>query len=305
MKDELLMRFIDGTATEKEVEAVMEMLSKDDAAAKEWMQMAHAARLADTPPAVTISEQEAEKFVQETLHKTEVAAATPSGKVRRMPWIFGGAVAAAAVALVVSLSFGGGQSGTGSGMNENLHAGLVPEDTVEVVVPEDVAVPEDSAGEAPVVSPKTMEVKEYVAHADAQPKTDTQEGVVSQKTLTEDISTAGRGAVEFTENLLEEAVEPVFNVVKPAKTPYRVRVTNVDKDFVFEWEASGAKGISLVITDSKGVTLMDKMLSPEEGKCPVKAAQLANLGELTWILTASFEDETVLVRTGKIEFVIK
>jgi hypothetical protein len=145
-----------------------------------------------------------------------------------------------------------------------------------------------------------MEVKEYVAHADVQPKTDTQEGVVSQKTLTEDISTAGRGAVEFT----EKAVEHVFNVVKPAKTPYRVRVTNIDKDFVFEWEASGAKGISLVITDSKGVTLMDKMLSPEEGKCPVKAAQLANLGELTWILTASFEDETVLVRTGKIEFVI-
>ena len=285
MKDELLMRFIDGTATEKEVEAVMEVLSKDDAAAKEWMQMAHAARLADTPPAVTISQQEAEKFVQETLHKTEVAAATPSGKVRRMPWIFGGAVAAAAVALVVSLSFGGGQSGTGSGMNENLQAGLVPEDTI--------------------VSPKTMEVKEYVAHADAQPKTDTQEGVVSQKTLTEDISTAGRGAVEYTENLQEEAVEPVFNVVKPAKTPYRVRVTNVDKDFVFEWEASGAKGISLVITDSKGATLMDKMLSPEEGKCPVKAAQLANLGELTWILTASFEDETVLVRTGKIEFIIK
>ena len=298
MRDELLMRFIDGTATPKEVETVMEMLSKDDAAAKEWMQMAHAARLADTPPAVMVSQQEAEKFVQETLHKTEVAAATPSGKVRYMPWIFGGVAAAAAVALVVSLSFGGGQSGPGNGMNENLQAGLIQEDTVEIIVLE------DSVGEAPVVSPKTMEVKEYVAHADAQPKTDTQEGVVSQKMLTEDISTAGRGAVEYTENLQEEAVEPVFNVVKPAKTPYRVRVTNVDKDFVFEWEASGAKGISLVITDSKGVNLMDKMLSPEEGKCPVKAAQLANLGELTWILTASFEDD-VQVRTGKIEFVIK
>lgn len=295
MKDELPMRFIDGTATPEEVETVIDMLSKDDNAAKEWMQMAHAARLADTPPAVTISEQEAEKFVQETLHKTEVAAATPSGKVRRMPWIFGGAVAAAAVALVVSLSFGGGQSGTGSGMNENLQAGLVPEDTVEVVVPEDVAVPEESAGEAPVVSPKTMEVKEYVA--------ETKEDVISQKKFTEDISTAGKGAVEFTDNV--ESVTPVFKVLKPAKTPYRVKVTNVEKDFVFEWESSHVVSISLVITDSKGVTLMDKTLEPVDRKYPVRAAELVNLGELTWIMTASLEGGNVQVCTGKIELVIK
>jgi hypothetical protein len=42
-----------------------------------------------------------------------------------------------------------------------------------------------AAGEDSVVSPKTMDVKEYVAHADAQTETEreTRESVVSQKTI--------------------------------------------------------------------------------------------------------------------------
>lgn len=302
MKDELLMRFIDGTATPEEVETVIEILSKDDDATKEWMQMAHAARLADTPPAVAVSEHEAEKFVTHALHKAEKDTAVPSGKVRRLPWIISGVSVAAAIALVISLSFGDGSTDTGNAIHENLQAGVRPEDMVNTIVPE------DSVAELPVVSIKTLEPKEYMAHtdtgADAEPEIEMKESVVSRKVNTEDISTASKGAVEFIDNAEVEAVAPVFNVLKPAKSPYRVKVKNIDKDFVFEWEASCVATMSLVITDSKGVTLMDKSLDPVEGKCPVKAAELANLGELTWILTASFEDDNIQVRTGKIELVM-
>ena len=206
MKEDLLMRFIDGTATPEEVETVIDMLSRDDDAAKEWMQMANAAGLADTAPAMEISEQEAEKFVLKALHKAEVEAVLPKRKLRFMPWILSGAVVAAAVAVVISFSFGG-SSGGDTGMENNLQADVIPIDTVQNVISCDT-VPDTRA------VPEKMEIKEYVAKAE----------------------TEERGTMVFEDDMEQEAVQASFNVLKPAKTPYRVRVRNIDKDFVFKWE---------------------------------------------------------------------
>lgn len=293
MNDELLMRFIDGTATSEEVETAMEMLSKDDQAAKEWLQMVQAARLADTPPAAPVLEHEAAKFVQGTLHKTETEASVQSGKVKHLPWILSVGSVAAALVLVLSLSLRDRYLSSGNGMGDDILAEIVTDTTYRNEIPVDTLVEEQ------ISTPESFELREYVAEAETM----TDETVVLQKTTIPEVSTAGQ-EVEFTDNDEDVVVEPIFNVVKPAKSPYRVKVTNVDKDFVFEWEAACVTGISLVITDSKGECLIDETMDPENGKCPVKAAQLANLGELTWVLTAVFEDDTVQVRTGKIEFVI-
>lgn len=50
MKDDLLIRFIDGKTTPEEIEAVLEVLSRDGDAAKEWLYMVQGARLAGTKP---------------------------------------------------------------------------------------------------------------------------------------------------------------------------------------------------------------------------------------------------------------
>lgn len=288
MKDELLMRFIDGTATPEEVETVMEMLSKDDEAAKEWMQMVNAASLVDTPAPVLVNESDAETFVLNALNRSEAAGVQSSKKVRRLPWIIGGvAAAAAAIAFVVTLSLNN-SSPTPVG---NLQAGIAPEDTIVVSAPSDTIVELQNAVQ-------DIRQQEYLA------ETKEENTVVSQKQQIDQVSTAGKGTMTFQDTTAVSIDAPVFNVLKPAKSPYRVKVKNIDKDFVFEWEASCVATMSLVITDSKGVTLMDKSLDPVEGKCPVKAAELTNLGELTWILTASFEDDNIQVRTGKIELVM-
>ncbi len=288
MKDELLMRFIDGTATPEEVETVMEMLSKDDEAAKEWMQMVNAASLVDTPAPVVVNEPDAETFVLNALNRSEAAGVQSSKKVRRLPWIIGGvAAAAAAIAFVVTLSLNN-SSPTPVG---NLQAGIAPEDTIVVSAPSDTIVELQN-------TVQDIRQQEYLA------ETKEENTVVSQKQQIDQVSTAGKGTMTFQDTTAVSIDAPVFNVLKPAKSPYRVKVKNIDKDFVFEWEASCVATMSLVITDSKGVTLMDKSLDPVEGKCPVKAAELANLGELTWILTASFEDDNIQVRTGKIELVM-
>ena len=64
MKDDLLIRFIDGNTTPEETQAVINELSQDGDAAKEWLQMIQGARLAETKPAQKISSDE---FVARTL----------------------------------------------------------------------------------------------------------------------------------------------------------------------------------------------------------------------------------------------
>lgn len=302
MNDELLMRFIDGTATPEEVETVMAYLSKDGEAAKEWLQMVQATRLADTPPAMQVSEQDAERFVLSSLKKSEVMSIpSASKKVRRLPWILSGVAvaAAAAVALVVTLSFNGKQSSTNFIENGNLQAEVLPESST----PEPDAS-NLSGSDSVMILPKehkSIDSKEYLAESKADEKTVIKPE--AQKMLVEEISTAN-GAVNYEESSDESVMPAEFNVLKPAKSPYRVKVVNKDKDFVFEWECSSVAGVSLTIADSNGVVLLEKTVTPADGKLPVKAAELADRGELTWSMTAVFEDGNKVVRTGKIELVM-
>lgn len=289
MKDELLMKFIDGTATPEEVETVIELLSKDDEAAKEWMQMVNAARLVDTPASVVVNESDAETFVLNALNRSAAAGVQSSNKVRRLPWVIGSvAAAAAAIAFVVTLSLNN-SSPTPVG---NLQAGIVPEDTTIVSAPSDTIVELQNAVQ-------DIRQKEYSA------ETKEEHTAVSQKKQIDQVSTAGKGTMIFQDTTTVSIDTAVFNVLKPAKSPYRVKVKNLDKDFVFEWEGSCLKNITLVIAGSNGAVLFEKTMDSESISCPVAASELTGKGELTWILTAVFEDETIQVRTGKIEFIIQ
>jgi anti-sigma factor RsiW len=93
MNDELLMKFIDGKTTPEETEVVVAYLSAHPEEAQEWMQMEVAARLADTRPAVAVSEADAASSV----------ARRVKPKVVRLNWIISAvtAVAASVVAVVM------------------------------------------------------------------------------------------------------------------------------------------------------------------------------------------------------------
>lgn len=287
MKDELLMRFIDGTATPEEVETVMEMLSKDDEAAKEWMQMVNAASLVDTPAPVVVNESDAETFVLNALNRSEAAGVQSSKKVRRLPWIIGGvAAAAAAIAFVVTLSLNN-SSPTPVG---NLQAGIAPEDTIVVSAPSDTIVELQN-------TVQDIRQQEYLA------ETKEENTVVSQKQQIDQVSTAGKGTMTFQDTTAVSIDAPVFNVLKPAKSPYRVKVKNIDKDFVFEWEIKSVKNMTLIIVASNGTIVFEKSIDSESRSCPVAASELTDKGKLKWTLTAVFEDETEVVREGAIELV--
>lgn len=295
MNDELLMRFIDGTATPEEVETVMEMLSKDDAAAKEWMQMVQGARLADSRPAVEIHEGEVSEFVSSTLNaERKKESSTP--RVVKLPWILGGVVAvAAALAMFIVLPTVRNTGGTGGGFVAD-----IPQDTAEIVEQVDTMHVE-------AVSPN---VREYRAEAVA-PKTEKLEAektsdleeVKSDEMISEIVQMQGHVHHDDISTAAGMKACPAFRMVRPAKTPYRVRVKDVNKEFVFEWETTDAVSAELVVSDSDGNVIVDEVIEDGICQCPVKAYEITNRGELVWNIKVSYENGFRHVESGKIEFV--
>ncbi len=282
MNDELLMKFIDGTATQEEAETVIEELSIDGGAAREWMQIVQAARLADTAPNVEVPENEALEYVSDMLKSHK-----PTGrKTVRLPWIIGSLAAAAALALTVIMPYiGGAPEGNGDIVAQ------VPQDTASVYEPADTCAPfahepqklEYIAEVVEKEETEQTEIKEDGAPVVSVQRHDTQQ--------LENISTAGGESVN------------AFKVVKPARTPYRVRVRNLEKDFVFEWEGSGLKSVELLVKDLDGGVMAERTMAGSQFRCPVPARDMADRGELLWILNAEYDNGTVSTEMGTIEFV--
>ena len=285
MKDELLMKYIDGTATPEEIAAVEKELSGDNDTAKEWMQIVRASSLAGHAPAQAVSEKDASDFVSKTLLRAGRRASKK--KILWAPWVFGGVAVAAAVVVIVMISLGGAGSSVGGPSGDlNQYAGVVEGDSLETVAVEDTLA----------VAPATPEVirqNEYVA------ETEPVKSVTPQKNMVEDVYTAGFVAG----NKSESDVEPVFNVLKPSKTPYRVEVRNIYNNYVFEWEAVAIDQVSLVICSEDGEKLLKRIILSGMTTCRVPASVLTDRGKLTWVMTARAEDGTEFTKTGVIEFI--
>jgi anti-sigma factor RsiW len=95
MNDDLLMKFIDGTATKEEADLVEAYLSENEDATAELLQMVHASKLVGAPPFGQIDRKNASDFVSKHIPKQERA------KVVRLKWILGGSLAVAASAAII------------------------------------------------------------------------------------------------------------------------------------------------------------------------------------------------------------
>ncbi len=280
MKDDLLIRFIDGKTTPEETQLVINELSQDGDAAKEWMQMVQGARLADTEP---LQEIDSEEFIAKTLAAKTVQAEKPR-KVVRLPWIISGITAvAASVAIIATVMM----KPSGPAVQDNMIARTV--DSTEVLPKEDTVAIE----EVPDIKEAARE-----SIADVTPV---------QKEMEEDVS-AEEKPMELTgRKILQErkassSDAPSFEMVKPAKTPYRVKVKDPSKEFVFEWKMTDAYSVRLSIADKDGNVIIDNQWI-SESRYAVVASDLADKGELDWTVEVTFNDGSIQRKTGKIELV--
>ena len=279
MNDDLLIRFIDGRTTPEETEFVLSELSRDGDAAKEWMQMVQGARLADTKPVEHIDSDE---FIARTLRNS--SSVQPKGrKVIRLPWIISGITAiAASVAVVVTVMV--------SHDNND-----VPQDFVAEVPDTMVVVPEtDSMSHraiAEVVEPKITEPK-VGSQEDPQPQTEEQSEELTGKKMLNDSHAASALGTEASS----------LEIIRPAKSPYRVKVQNPEKEFVFEWKMTNVSEVHFSIADSDGKVIIDNKWITENSFAVV-ASDLVDRGELDWTVEVIFNDGTKQRKSGKIELV--
>jgi hypothetical protein len=248
MKDELLIRFIDGNVTPEEQEKILKELSQDGNAAKEWLQMEQGARLAGTEPLQKISSEE---FIAKTLAmdsaKTEVKTKTVS-----LSWLIGGLTAvAASVVMILSVMTNDG--------DHNLHHDILADtnDTISI---------EHFSDERPV---------ELVGGR---------------------ISKEDKAASEF------QNTAPLFEMLMPPDTTYKIHVESLRSEFLFVWNAKDITSVRLYISDEHGEILIDR---PQvlDNNCAIALSDIAGKGLLTWTAEVLFDDGTIRTYIGKLELI--
>lgn len=279
MNDDLLIKFISGKTTHQETEIVAAYLSEHPQEAQEWLQMEQAARMADKKPAVGIPQAEAQASVAKVLGSVHTTPGTKN-RVVRMTWIFGGVAAVAASVVLALMLIIPADAPSAPSATASVSESVIPS-TSSSVIPSEVEeslLAEANAPAAPVIEP--------VAPSTSASTPENPSLTVSKI----EKSTASASTVQTS-----------FNITRPAKTPYRVLVKNPEKDFVFEWEGQGIATVSILIKNSQDGVIYENIVQDAASGCPVKSGLLMDKGELTWILTACFEDGGAETKTGIIQ----
>lgn len=294
MNDELLMSFIDGKLSDEEMNAIAQELNMDDCSLREWIIMAHAARMTDSAPAQELSKSLATKTVRRVLDDRAIVKA---GTDRRKIWpslriIYGLTAIAASVAIVLTL-FILPESNIDTTNNIYVAQHVEPDSKVEVT---DNSVNESVSSK---VNNKVEHSKPQMAEVVANNKAD---NVVAPIVEKNEVLTP---AIQYDSHAsIKESVEHDCVMIRPAKSPYRVRVKNLSRNFEFAWEANNVKTAQLIIKNAEGMTLFEKKdLSAESANCQIPVAYICDKGVLQWELTVTFLDEYILSRSGVIELV--
>lgn len=320
MQDELLIRFIDGTCTEGETEKVIEELSCDGNDAVEWLQMVVGARLVGSKPALPVPSSDARRYISEMM---EQAAETKGERRRIIRWASTTAgLCAVAASIAMAFVIGNGNDGNHpASMNMK---GLIAFscDSVIYAKPESEAdaiesKTEEDWLEEEAVMRITKSAKSTGALNPDERKADSHKGskeYAEQETVSHsDVSVvydsnASKADVSDSADsshakLGTTAFEQQLEMIRPPKSPYKVKVENLAKDFVFEWKCGGVANARLVMIDRWRTVLVDKTeTNPEQNRIQIPLRSLIDKGELIWTLEITFPDGGRVSRTGRIIF---
>ena len=295
MKDDLLIKFIDNKCTPEEEEQVFHELSSQGSEASEWVQMLNASRLAGTP--AFEQAEGAQEYVSKVLENNRKK--TSRVKVFRLSAIVGGICAlAASVALFIVYQGNSGMDQKNGGALAFVHDSL---ETSNKAL-------KDTVSQAPV-RPAAQDAP-LLAESENQQNLEVSGETVSQVTPSIVYSrnasraeAADTSASDTTVAVKEQRQKRTLRMTRPSKSPYRVKVKDISKDFVFEWAVEGQVSLaSLIIKDSKGTEVVEKQIeNPETNALPVEVLYLTDKGELVWTLVLEFPDGEKLSRTGRLE----
>lgn len=310
MQDELLIRFIDGKCTREESEKVIEELSRDGNGATEWLQMVAATRLADSEPVRPVSSADARGFVSGMMARTSETLARRRRIIRWASVTAGLCAVAASIAITVVIRTGNGS------MNMNDHLLASSRDSVIYAKPESEAeevrseTKEDKLAEkcdtgavrsvksSDALNPDERQAESYNVSKEYAGQETVPQSVVS---VVYDNNASKTDVSDSADSSRTKPMERKLEMIRPSKSPYRVKVGNLSKDFVFEWKCDGDAKARLVVIDRERTVLVDKTVTnPEQNRIRIPLKSLTDKGELVWTLEITFPDGDRVSRTGRI-----
>lgn len=314
MQDELLIRFIDGKCTREESEKVIEELSRDGNDAAEWLQMVAAARLADSESGRPVSSADARGFVSETMARTAETLARRRRIIRWASVTAGLCAVAASMAIIVVTRTGSGSMNMNGRLLASSRDSVIyakPESEAEEVrfeTKDDKIAQKSDTGavrsvkSSDALNPDGGQVESHNVSNEYAGQETVSQPVVSVvydcNASKGDVSDSTASSRTEWENA---TVERKLEMIRPSKSPYKVKVENLSKDFVFEWKCDGEADVRLVVIDRENTVLVDKTSEgPERNRIRIPIKLITDKGELVWTLAITFPDGSKTSRTGRL-----
>ena len=101
-------------------------------------------------------------------------------------------------------------------------------------------------------------------------------------------------------NTAEKSEENLFEMKKPAKTPYVVLCKNLDRTFDFQWNTNAGK-TEIILKDKNGKTILNQEVT--QNVFHIKYADYIKYEDIQWELKAIFEDGKTEVRRGVLQLI--
>lgn len=275
ISDELLSKFLEGKTTEEENEKISAYCDAHGETIEELLMMRQAASMADKNSDFVIDEVKALHFVEQTLQ-------THSRKKRVTLAVWISVAAAMAILIVVgTFLFFSNENSTLIGHETQPHQ----------------TVAEDSTDKSNATLTDTSLMQTHrtdrVELSQEEPQLSENKSSEEGRTpLSVEISEKSTAAVQSAEN--------AFSMVKPNKTPYRLVCKNLDKSFLFQWEAVNAKKVEFTLrNDQQRVIVEKKELTSNSYSLLFR--DVAAYSVLYWKVKIVFEDNSTTQKTGRIE----
>jgi hypothetical protein len=101
-------------------------------------------------------------------------------------------------------------------------------------------------------------------------------------------------------NTAEKSEKNLFEMLKPAKTPYVVLCKNLERAFDFQWNTN-AETIEVVLKDKNGKTILNQEVT--QNVFHIKYADYIKYEDIHWELKATFENGEIEVKRGILKLI--
>lgn len=288
ISEELFSRFLDGRTSEEENEQILQLLAENPELMDEFTAIANASQLADHEPLRKPNLEVAAQSIRSVLPESQADNPNVSTNRRRSIRIF--TMAAAAVAAILLAS--------------TIYLLLRPTN------PQNTLVQDNKSGNDSTPIQPQME-QTYIAQNEtsesiiSEATSSTVENETSMATTNTTETPSSTTSNEYYSTQVEERhyastqETNSLSVIKPGKSNYLVLCKNLDKTFVFEWNASNVQKLHFTVKDASNKVIAE-ITDTDSKRYELSYRKIYPEKQLTWKLAVTYKDGSKDEQSGQI-----